>query len=1161
MAIRVALNHKTHYKYDQAVWLSPHLVRLRPAPHCRTPILSYSLKITPSEHFINWQQDPYSNRLARLVFPKKTKEFGFEVDLIAELTVINPFDFFIDKYAEEYPFAYDVTLKKELAPYLELLPIDPKLAQLVTDSRKQKLRTIDFLVGLNQSLQHRVKYLIRMEPGIQSPEETLTLASGSCRDSAWLMVQLLRHLGLAARFVSGYLIQLKPDTVSLDGPSGTAVDFTDLHAWTEVYLPGAGWVGIDPTSGLMAGGGHIPLACTADPANASPVTGFFNLDDESIKDADPEAGKDDDRAKDNFHFSMTVTRIHEDPRVAKPYTEEQWTEIEALGHQVDAELNRGDVRLTMGGEPTFVSIDDRDGAEWNTAAMGPNKRRLGDELLRRLREHFAPHGLLHHGQGKWYPGEPLPRWAFGLYWRKDGHPVWHDKSLIADDAKPNAFTEHDAEKFIANLAHRLDVDEQNAIPGHEDAWYYLWKERRLPVNVDPYDSKLSVKEDRERLAKIFEQGLEKTIGYCLPLKKQHYSDGSSEWASGTWFMRSERMYLVPGDSPMGYRLPLDSIPWVAKSDYPFTHEYDLWAARGPLPDPDLIRKQRYITGAPEARLPVGYIEQELDPVDVVTERPAGKKKRTLIADGTALTQDASGRSRYPLGELPPGIGESASKVVRTALCVQTRGGILHVFMPPQRYLEDYLDLVTAVEDTAAELHMPVQLEGYTPPDDPRLQVMKVTPDPGVIEVNTQPAGSWDELVKNINTIYEEARLTRLSTEKFMTDGRHTGTGGGNHIIVGGATPADSPLLRRPDLLKSLLGYWHNHPSLSFLFSGMFVGPTSQAPRVDEARNDQVYELELAFKEVPDYGDVPPWLVDRIFRNILIDSTGNTHRSEFCIDKLYTPEGGPGRLGLLEMRAFEMPPHARMSLTQQLLLRSLISTFWKQPYAKPLVRWRTEIHDRFMLPYFVQQDFADVIADVNNAGYPLKAEWFAPHYEFRFPHFGTITQKGIEVELRQGIEPWHVLGEESAGGGTVRFVDSTCERVQVLVNGMVDSRHVIACNGRRVPLHPTGVNGQFIAGVRYRAWKAGECLHPTVPVHAPLVFDVIDAWNDRSIGGCTYHVSHPGGLAYETFPVNSYEAESRRVNRFYQMGHTPGRMTVPDEQITKEFPFTLDLRRN
>ncbi len=1153
MAIRVALNHKTSYKYARDVWLSPHVVRLRPAPHCRTPIVSYSLTIKPEGHFLNWQQDPYSNRLARAVFPKKARELSIEVDLVAEMTVVNPFDFFLEKYAETFPFEYEPTLKRELAPYLETQPVGPVFDSLVEGSRQSGMRTIDFLVALNQAIQKRVSYLIRLEPGIQTPEETLTKASGSCRDSAWLLVQLLRRLGLAARFASGYLIQLAPDVKSLDGPSGTEVDFTDLHAWTEVYIPGAGWIGLDPTSGLLAGEGHIPLACTADPQTAAAVTGFISVDDESITTTDPDLSKTADAStKDEFSFHMSVTRIHEDPRVTKPYTDDQWTEIESLGHKVDADLRAGDVRLTMGGEPTFVSIDDMDGAEWNTAALGPMKYKRASELIRRLRTQFSTGGFLHHGQGKWYPGESLPRWALGLYWRKDGQPIWRDDSLVADEERPPRSTSEDARAFILHLAERLGVKPRHAIPGYEDAWYYLWKERRLPTNVDPFESKLENEEDRKRLARIFEQGLDRIVGYALPLRRVNYIDGTGEWESGEWFFRPERMYLIPGDSPMGYRLPLDSIPWVAKSEYPFHHENDPWADRGPLPDYASIAKQRYVTGGPRERNPDGFMEQVLEPEGKLRARPG--------TEGTdAATELERHRRRSKSPEIAPAFGESANWLIRTALCVESRGGVLRVFMPPQRYLEDYLELVAAVEDTAADLKLPVLVEGYVPPYDPRVNVIKVTPDPGVIEVNTVPCSSWDELVHNTTVLYDEARLSRLGTEKFMLDGRHTGTGGGNHIVVGGTTPADSPLLRRPDLLKSLIGYWHNHPSLSYLFSGLFVGPTSQAPRLDEARNDQVYELEIAFKQIADNPSAPPWMVDRVFRNILIDSTGNTHRAEFCIDKLYSPDSASGRLGLLELRAFEMPPHARMSLTQHLLLRALIAQFWKQPYTRPLVRWRTELHDRFMLPHFVKQDIADVIADLNQAGYAMKAEWFDPHVEFRFPHYGTIVQRGIELELRQAIEPWHVLGEEGAPGGTVRFVDSSVERLQVMVNGMVDSRHVVTCNGVRVPLHPTGVNGQFVASVRYRAWQPPSCLHPLIGVQAPLIFDLVDTWSDRSIAGCSYHVAHPGGRSYDTFPVNAYEAEGRRISRFTSFGHTPGPMRLAEERITREFPFTLDLR--
>jgi len=917
-----------------------------------------------------------------------------------------------------------------------------------------------------------------------------------------------------------------------------------------VYLPGGGWVGLDATSGLLAGEGHIPLACSAEPVTAAAISGAFSYDDESITTSEADSEKETRRnSRDEFEFSMSVARIHEDPRVTKPYSDQQWKEIESLGHFVDADLKANDVRLTMGGEPTFVSIDDMDGAEWNMDAVGPTKYKRADTLIRRLRDRFAFGGFLHHGMGKWYPGEPLPRWALGLYWRKDGEPIWRDQSLLASETSSQKRTGKEAHAFMLNLAMRLDVKPEHVIPGYEDAWYYMWKERRLPVNVDPFKSKLENAEDRARLARVFEQGLDQVIGYALPLRREHYTDGTSDWASGAWTFRPERMYLVPGDSPMGFRLPLDSIPWVKDSEYPRIVEQDPMADLAPLQARDAMSAMRErVAVAAESRLSQGFVEQ------TVAQAP----------------DRAPHRRQKAAPDLPPGPGQSAPWIIRTAVCTEVRDGILRVFLPPQQYLDDYLTLVAAVEDTAADLGISILVEGYAPPYDSRVHTIKVTPDPGVIEVNIHPSASWDELVKNTAAIYEEARLSRLGTEKFMLDGRHTGTGGGNHILVGGACPADSPLLRNPGLLRSLIGYWHNHPALSYLFSGLFVGPTSQAPRMDEARNDQVYELEIAFQQIPEKSSgrfplggrensVPPWIVDRVFRNLLIDASGSTHRAEFSIDKLYAPESATGRLGLLEMRAFEMPPHFQMSLTQHLLLRALIAKFWKVPYDKALVRWHTEIHDRFMLPHFIREDLGDVISDLNQAGYPLRPEWFAPHFEFRFPHYGTIEQRGIELEIRQAIEPWHVLGDEPTPGGAARYVDSSLERMQVLVNGMIDTRHVVTCNGHRVPLHPTGTNGQFVAGVRYRAWQPPNCLHPTIGVHSPLVFDVVDTWAGRSIGGCTYYVAHPGGRHYDTFPVNAYEAESRRMARFFKLGHTPGPASAGEEKISKELPFTLDLR--
>jgi uncharacterized protein (DUF2126 family) len=1055
--------------------------------------------VLPEKHFINWQQDPFGNYLARLVFPEKTMKLSVEVDLVAEMVVINPFDFFLDEANNHYPFSYDAQLAQELMPYRLTRQDGPLLAKWLAGVDRSRMETNDFLVALNQNLQRHIDYNIRMDPGIQTCEQTLALRRGSCRDSAWLLVQILRHLGLASRFVSGYLIQLKADEKSLDGPSGTDKDFTDLHAWAEVYLPGAGWVGLDPTSGLFAGEGHIPLACSPDPVSAAPITGAT------------------DKAEVEFYFHNNVERIHEDPRVTLPYSDKQWSEIMTLGRAVDRELKENDVRLTMGGEPTFVSIDDTDGAEWNTAALGTDKRERAGQLLRRLQQRFAPGAALHYGQGKWYPGEVLPRWALACFWREDGIPVWHDPALIARENSHEQYGADDAERFFHTLCRYLRIDHKLVQSAHEDVYYYLWKEGGLPDNVDVLDNKLDEATERDRLRRLFDKGIDKVAGYVLPLKWNN-SANQQGWRSSQWRFRRGYLFLLPGDSPIGYRLPLDSLPWVEKKKRETDPQRCSFEPRPALGDiyGEVARRYAQITKNPAN--PTGHREQHADEDNIET-------------------------------------------IIHTALCIEPRDGHLFIFLPPLTHLEHYLDLVHSIEATAAELRIPVAMEGYEPPHDHRLKRIAVTPDPGVIEVNIHPAHNWDELVSNTQAVYEEARLTRLATEKFMLDGRHAGTGGGNHVTIGGPTPADSPMLRRPDLLQSLVTYWQHHPGLSYLFSGLFIGPTSQAPRVDEARDDSLYELEIAFQQIPE-GETPsPWIVDRLLRNLLIDVSGNTHRSEFCIDKLYSPDSVSGRLGLVEFRAFEMPPHARMSMVQMLLLRSLISRCWQQPYRKKPVYWGTMLHDRFMLPHFVWQDIRDVICDLQSSGFPLKLEWFAPFLEFRFPHIGSIRHQDVELEIRTAIEPWHVLGEEVTAQGTSRFVDSAVERLQVRVNGVTGERHVVVCNGRRVPLRPTGRRGESVAGVRFKAWQPPSGLHPTIGVQTPLVFDIVDTWNQRSIGGCTYYSGHPGGRHYETFPVNANEAESRRIARFKEIGHTPGNIEVPGEEPSRDYPYTLDLRKS
>ncbi|MDR3521118.1 MAG: transglutaminase family protein [Acidocella sp.] len=1104
MSIHAAITHRTSYKYDRPVSMGPQTIRLRPAPHARTPILSYSLKVSPEPHFLNWQQDPQGNYLARVVFPERVTSFEVTVDVVADMATINPFDFFLEPEAETYPFEYDEILAEELAPFRTLRSPGKKLRCLINAVTAaigdKEIRMNDMLVMVNRLIAERIAYVVRMEPGVWPPEKTLTEAKGSCRDSAWLLVNLMRHLGFAARFVSGYLIQLVADQKPVgDGPAGPTEDFTDLHAWAEVYLPGAGWIGLDATSGLMTGEGHIPLAATPSPSSAAAISGLVG------------------ECEAEFDFEMKVTRVAETPRVTKPYTPRQWQDILARGAAVDLALAKGDVRLTMGGEPTFVSSTDMEAPEWNIEAMGPTKRHYAGRLIRKLTPLWAHGAALTYNMGKHYPGEQLPRWSIHAHWREDGEPVWRDPALLASDDDKDDAKAKDAAKFAEALAERLQIDPGLVNPAYEDIHYYLWREHRLPANVVAEDAKLRDELERKRLAKVFAQGLAEPVGSVLPLRRV-VQDGQRRWQSGKWFFRDSVMFLVPGDSPIGLRLPLEGLPWA---------------------DPDHIE-----------------IEAEVDPFAPREELPKKfefKRLRTA-APGSSI------EGFRPVPQDAPIVGKEEPGLVRTALAVEARDGIIHVFYPPLYAAEDWLELTAAIEDTAEEFGRKVILEGYLPPEDERILNFSVTPDPGVIEANIHPAHSWAEIVERSTQLYEVAREVGLSAEKFMLDGRHVGTGGGNHVVMGGATPADSPFLRRPDLLKSMVGFWHNHPSLSFLFSGLFIGPSSQHPRIDEARQDSLNELEIAFQQVSRQSNTPPWMVDRLFRNIFADMTGNTHRTEFCIDKMYDPNSASGRRGLVEFRAFEMPPHAEMSAAQVLLMRSAIAAFWEKPYERRLIRWDTRLHDEFLLPHYAEADFKDALAELETLGFPLNPEWFAPHIEFRFPQVGEIAVRDMKVELRHALEPWHVLGEEQTSSGTARYVDSSAERLQTKVSGWVDERYTLSCNGAALPLQRTEVPGEYVAGVRFKAWQPYSALHPTIGAQVPLVFDVYDKWSGRSIGGMTHHVAHPGGRAYADFPVNANSAEARRRSRFFGIGHTPGKMAEPKPVQGPEYPRTLDLRR-
>ncbi len=1085
MSILAALHHVSDYRYDRPITLGPQVVRLRPAPHTRAHVQSYALKVEPAGHFLNWQQDPFGNWLARLVFPEKVSHFRVEVDLVLEIKVFNPFDFFLEESATQFPFVYGADLKEELAPYLEVRERDQVLMDYIATISDKPVGTVDFLVAFNQKLNADLGYTLRMEPGVQTSAETLNLAQGSCRDMAWLACQVLRHKGLATRFVSGYSIQLKADVESLDGPSGVAQDVTDLHAWYEVYLPGAGWIGLDPTSGMFTGEGHIPLCCAPNPTSAAPITGAHEA------------------AQSTFSHKMSVTRIHESRRVTKPYSESEWRAIDALGHKIDQRLINDEVRLTMGGEPTFVSLDDRVGDEWHFTALSDEKKRLGHDLFQRLSARFGVGALHQHAQGKWYPGEILPRWAMNTFWRKDGRPLWLDAGLLADPEARGKLKPEAARTFLTHLADALGVGANHVIDAYEDIPYLLWKEQRIPLEGEMLKADLYEATERKRLQDQLDRDIGKPVGFVLPLT---FSAKTNGWLSNAWQFRAGRMMLIPGNSPVGLRLPLGALPLVDQK----------------------LADEHYFP----SRSPFAPVEPLLDAAKAVARYAAATPKRVTKGGPNGL--------------------------VRTAISAEVRNGALFLFLPPLSYAEHYFDLIHAIEAIAAQLKTPVVIEGYGPPRDHRIDNLSVTPDPGVIEVNIQPARSWDELKTIVTTVYDEARLSRLAADKFMIDGKRVGTGGGNHIVMGAEKPEDSPFLRRPDVLGSMIAFWQNHPSLSYLFSGLYIGPTSQAPRIDEARHESLYELEIALKTLPD-GETNPWLVDRLLRNLLVDLTGNTHRAEFCIDKLYSPDSDRGRLGLLEMRGFEMSPHPRMNLLQALLIRALVAAFWTKPYKAPLIRWGTQLHDRFMLGHFVHEDLREVLDYLWRAGFAFSPDWFIPFFDFRFPTVGTTQIGGVTLELKNALEPWPVMGEEPSGGGTSRGVDSSVERMEVLLHGAVPSQHVVTCNGRRLPLTPTRDGNVQVAGVRYKAWAPWSSLHPNLPVNSPLVFDVVDTRLERSLGGCRYHVMHPGGRNYDTLPLNDNEAEGRRLSRFEAPTHTAGRIKIPPVENNPDYPHTLDLR--
>lgn len=1119
--MRLLIQHRSLYHYPEPAHLGPHILRLRPADHASATIENYSLSVEQAR-WLNWMRDPYGNRIARATFDPETpiERLDVLIELSVEIKPVNPFDFFIEETAEHFPFGYPIALQRELAPFLDTRPKAVETGPLFEDfyaGLAKEGRTIDVIVATNLAVNTRIKYVIRNEPGVWTPEETLANGRGSCRDSAMLLSAVLRRMGLAARFASGYLIQVTDEGMLPDLPKGLDHDVVDLHAWTEVYIPGGGWIGLDPTSGLLCSEGHIPLACASEPSLAAPIDGTTTVSSDSID------------------FSMQVARLGHEPRPTMPYEEPVWESMLEVAREADARIQKQNVTLTMGGEPTFNSRLYPDAPEWNGDALGPTKWTQGLTLATELRQRFTPGGVLLHRMGKHYPGESLPRWALDIYGRRDGNAMWHDV-----DMKGRVPTPADAEALIHEIKRRLGVDGRIAT-AYEDPWHFLDQEARVPVDVDPMQADLKDGEERRRLARVLNRGMQTPAGYALPLGRSTMST----WMSGDWAFRRGHLFLIPGDAPLGLRLPLDSIAGIA---FPLT-----------------VLEEAY---PPDPRVERPKTEHEDDDIDADTDSEDGEggtsatKKAKRRASDPLLDSDARGQAHRWVA--PP---STTKWGMRTAICCEVReyhgSTTLFTFLPPLPSASDFIELVETIDAAANALGLNVVLEGYPPPKSRLLTSLVVTPDPGVLEVNMPVTDNIDEYVQALNTVYEAALYSGLHTEKYLDDGRQAGSGGGHHLTVGGPTPLTSPFLQRPALLGRLLSFVQHHPSLSYMFTGLFVGPTSQAPRIDEARHDSLYELELAIGQLErrPWGDnPPPWYADMLFRHLLVDVTGNTHRAEISIDKLFDPLTPFGRQGIIEMRAFEMPPHPRMATAQMILLRTLVAALMETPYHGELVRWGHTLHDRFLLPYWMWKDFEDILEFLNLRGFALQKEHYRPFLDLRCPVVGRMTVSGVELQVRNAIEPWHVLGEEATGAGTSRYVDSSMERIEIMVDGYIAERHAILVNGHVLPLRATGESHRLVGGVRFRAWAPPHSLHPHIGIHHPISIEVLDRWSRRSLGGCTYHVWHPEGRAFDGSPLTRFEASARRNQRFTMGSHTAYPLTVVDPGPHHEAPYTLDLRR-
>lgn len=1100
MSTRIALTQHYAYRFDRSVRLSTHWLRLRPAPHTPCAISAYSLRVDADPNWLNWLRDPFENHLARLDLPEPVSSLGISMELIAELEPINPFDFLVEPFASRYPFDYPQQLHKELAPYLRIGQTGPRMRAWLDQLDCGPGYILERLEAINAKVAGTVAIAGACTPGPVNLEAVLEQGDGSVWELAWLLTLALRDLGLAARFTHGYRILLDP---------AETTDTASSHAWSEVFLPGAGWVGLDPASGLFTNEGYIPLATAPEPLRAVPIVGYRESCEET--------------RSEEIHLRRLLPQAQ-----PWPFSESQWADIVGLGHHVDSALDGQHIALSVAGGLSFVSRDEAEATEWTLTALGSDKRRVADELLRRLWHRLAPGGLLHVGQGEIFGGESLPRWNLNCFFRTDGLPVWRHRALLEmTEPMVKAMHSDDAKRLAEALTRALGLDESFIIPAFEDQLHELWTNRVL-VDYMPSPEELLDPEQRRLLALHLSSSRAEAAGYVLPLR---WDPTQARWRSGPWTFRRDRLYLTPGTSPIGYRLPLDGFPVGADAPAEPDPERCQFEERPLLPD---------IHGELSARL--------------TTLSPAG-----------ATVEQADAK---------PARGASAP---RTALCIEVRDGRLHIFMPPLTHLEHYLDLVAAVETAALERATPVTFEGYEPPQDYRLRRLKLEPDAGILKAWFPESENWEQQIEVLTAIYQEAAESGLQGERTMADGRRLPPGGHAELLLGGSRPLDSPFLRRPELLRSLIVYWQLHPSLSYLFAGRPVGPGGDAPRPDEGRDESLYELAIALDRIPSGESACPWIPDRLLRHILADPAGDMRRAEIRVDQLYAPDRPALRLGRVMLRCFETPPDAKLAALQTLLVKGLMAFVSDQPQSAEPACWGEALHDRYMLPRLLWEDLCMVLDELNTAGYPFQAEWFEPLAALRFPLLGEVQLGDMTLQLRSAHEPWPVLAEETTAAGVARFIDSANERLEVRATGLTPSRYVLACNGSRVPLQATRVRGEYVAGVRYKVANPPSTLHPTIPPVDALVFDLVDSWTGRVVGGCSYMPSRPpiwgpagappahrkiqsGEEQVLPLPPITTTAPWSLGGKFVPYGSGKDRISVAADYPNPRRPYLLDLTR-